>query len=85
MKIKGQRADRGDKLQQYSCADSINRAMLRRSLLPAARANKGLYILQLSVKSCPVGPELHPSFDASSPPGCCPQSHEVLFNKGIEY
>jgi hypothetical protein len=23
----------------------------------------------ITVKSCPVGPELHPSFDASSPPG----------------
>jgi hypothetical protein len=30
-------------------------------------------------------PELHPSFDASSPPGCCPQSHEILLNKGMEY
>jgi hypothetical protein len=38
-------------------------------------------ILELSVKSCPVGPELHPSFeDASSPPGCCPQSQENLLN-----
>jgi hypothetical protein len=36
----------------------------------------------LSVKSCPVGPELHPSFDASSPPGCC---HEILLNKGMKY
>jgi len=40
--------------------------------------------IELSLKSCPVGPELHPSFDASSPPGCCPQSHENLLNKGFE-
>jgi hypothetical protein len=26
-------------------------------------------LVELSVKSCPVGPELDPSFDASSPPG----------------
>jgi hypothetical protein len=36
-----------------------------------------IYILELSGKSCPVGPELHPPFDASSPLGCCPQSHEI--------
>jgi hypothetical protein len=29
-----------------------------------------------------VGFELHPSFDVSSPPGCCPQSHEILLYKG---
>jgi len=28
---------------------------------------------------------LHPSFDASSSPGCCPQSHEILLNKGMKY
>jgi hypothetical protein len=41
--------------------------------------------VELSVKSCPVGRELHPSFDASSPPSCCPQSHEMLLNKGMKY
>jgi hypothetical protein len=25
------------------------------------------------------------SFDASSAPGCCPQSHEILLNKGMKY
>ncbi len=37
-------------------------------------------------KSCPVGPEFHPSFDASSPLGRCPQSHEIrgLLNKGMK-
>jgi hypothetical protein len=24
--------------------------------------------------------EFYPSFDTSSPPGCCPQSHEILLN-----
>jgi hypothetical protein len=28
---------------------------------------------------------LHPSFDASSPPGCSPQSHEILLNQGMKY
>jgi hypothetical protein len=42
-------------------------------------------ILALSKKSCPVGPELHLPFDASSPLGCCPQSHEILLNKGMKY
>jgi hypothetical protein len=42
-------------------------------------------ILEYSIKSCPVGPELRPSFDVSSPPGCCPQSHEILLNKGMKY
>jgi hypothetical protein len=42
-------------------------------------------LLELSVNSCPVGPELHPSFDASCPPGRCPQSHEILSNKGMKY
>jgi hypothetical protein len=41
--------------------------------------------LELSVNSCPIGPELHPSFDASSPPGRCPQSHEISLNKGMKY
>ncbi len=31
-----------------------------------------------------VGLELHPSFDVSSPPGCCPQSHEILLNKDMK-
>jgi hypothetical protein len=42
-------------------------------------------ILELSVKSCPLGPELHSSFDASSPPGCCRQSNEILLNRGMTY
>jgi hypothetical protein len=29
--------------------------------------------------------ELHPSFDASSPQGCCPQGPEILLNKGMKY
>jgi hypothetical protein len=41
------------------------------------------YTLELSVKLCPI--ELDPSFDASSAPGCCPQSHEILLNKGMKY
>jgi hypothetical protein len=36
-------------------------------------------LLELSGKSCPLGPELHPSFDAS------PQSNEILLNKGMKY
>jgi hypothetical protein len=39
----------------------------------------------LSGKACPVGPELHPALDASSPLGCCPQSHEIWLNKGMKY
>ncbi len=27
-----------------------------------------------------LGSEFYPSFDTSSPPGCCPQSHEILLN-----
>jgi hypothetical protein len=42
-------------------------------------------ILELSVKSCPLEPELHPSFDASSPPGCCRQSNEILLNNRMTY
>jgi hypothetical protein len=44
--------------------------------------------IELSVKpwSCPPGLELHPSIDASSyPPGCYPQSNEILLNKGMKY
>jgi hypothetical protein len=40
-----------------------------------------LCTLEFSVKSCPVRPELYPSFDASSPPGCCLQSHEILLKR----
>jgi len=39
------------------------------------------------VKSCPVAPELHPSFDdasSSSPGWWYLQSHEILLNKGRE-
>jgi hypothetical protein len=42
-------------------------------------------LLELSGKSCPLGPELHPSFDASPLHGCCPQSNEILLNKGMKY
>ncbi len=42
-------------------------------------------ILALCKKSCPVGPELHPPFDASFPFGCCQQSHEFVLNKGMKY
>jgi hypothetical protein len=41
--------------------------------------------IRVLLKSCPVGPELHLSFNASSPPGCCLQSHEILLNKGMKY
>jgi len=51
----------------------------------ATGATLPLYLIELSVKSCPVGSELHPSFDASSPPGCSRQSHEILLNKGMKY
>ncbi len=40
--------------------------------------------LKLSVKSYLVGPELHPSFDASFPLDCLPQSHEILLNNGMK-
>jgi len=39
--------------------------------------------LELSIKSCLIGTELQPSFDASSCPCCCMQSHEILLNKGM--
>jgi hypothetical protein len=42
-------------------------------------------VLELSEKSCPVGPELQPSFDASSLPGCCQLRHEILLKKGMKY
>jgi hypothetical protein len=46
-------------------------------------------ILEFSEKSCPVGPGLQPSFDASSLPGCCqpsPINLPVLeLNKGMKY
>jgi hypothetical protein len=35
-------------------------------------------------KSCFLGPKLHPSFDASFPFSCCPQSHKILLNKGMK-
>jgi len=38
--------------------------------------------IELSIKLCCVGPKMHPSFDASSPPSYCLQSHEILLNKG---
>jgi hypothetical protein len=49
------------------------------------KVNLGDTLIYLSIKSSPVGPELHPSFDASSPPGCCTQSHEILLNQGMKY
>jgi hypothetical protein len=42
-------------------------------------------ILKSSVQSCPVVPELHLSFDATSPPGCCLESREILLNKDMKY
>jgi hypothetical protein len=39
---------------------------------------KKSWSIELSIKSSLVGLELHPSFDVSSPPVCCPQSHEIL-------
>ncbi len=41
--------------------------------------------IELSVKWCPVGPELQPSFDSSSPRGRCLQSHDTLLNQGMKY
>jgi hypothetical protein len=42
-------------------------------------------VLKLSIKSCLIGWELHPSFDASSFFKCCLQNHEILLNKGVKY
>ncbi len=42
-------------------------------------------ILKSSVQSCRVVPELHLSFDAASPPGCCLPSREILLNKDMKY
>jgi len=55
------------------------------AVVPCIRTATCAHILELSVKSCPVPPELHSSFDSSSTPGCCPQSHEILLNKGMKY
>ncbi len=41
--------------------------------------------IRVTVKSCPLGPEMHPSFDASSPPGCCRQSNEIILKRGMKY
>jgi hypothetical protein len=41
--------------------------------------------IDLSIKSCLVGPKLHPSFDVSSPLKCYLQNHEILLNKGTKY
>jgi hypothetical protein len=49
------------------------------------RQSNCLYTLELSVKSCPVPPELQPSFDVSSSPDCYSQSHEILLNKGMKF
>jgi hypothetical protein len=42
-------------------------------------------VSKLSIKSCPMGCELHPSFDASSFLGCCLEKNEILLNKGVKY
>jgi hypothetical protein len=42
-------------------------------------------IIKLAVKSCPVGPRLHPSFDVSPCLGCCSQNIENLLNKDMKY
>ncbi len=42
-------------------------------------------VLKLSIKSCPIRCELHPSFDASSFLGRCLQNHEILLTKGVKY
>jgi hypothetical protein len=55
------------------------------AVVPCVRTATCAHILELSVKSCLVRPELHSSFDSLSTPGCCPQSHEMLLNKGMKY
>ncbi len=62
-----------------------NQEQLLDCAVPCVRTATCAHILELPVKSCPVGPELHSSFDASSTPGCCPQSYEILLNKGMKY
>ncbi len=52
---------------------------------PILMVNNKNQILVLCKKSCPVSPELHPPFDASSPLERCPQSREILLNKGMKY
>jgi hypothetical protein len=47
--------------------------------------NKMTHTIELSIKSCSLGPELHPSLDPSPAPGCCLQSTETLLNKGMKY
>ncbi len=47
--------------------------------------SKPVNAIELYVKLCPVGPELHLSFDASSAPGCCQQSHEILVYQDMKY
>jgi len=42
-------------------------------------------VSKLSIKSCPIGHELHPSFNVSSFLGYCLQKHEILLNKGVKY
>ncbi len=42
-------------------------------------------VLKLFMKSCPIGLELHLSFDVSSFLGCCSQNYENLLNKGVKY
>jgi hypothetical protein len=54
--------------EAISTHDLINLDHTIRAQLPAAPTTFH-NIIKLSVKSCPVGPELHPSFDASTPPG----------------
>ncbi len=45
---------------------------------------KGKY-KRITRKVTPSWARVAPSFDASSPPGCCPQSNEILLNKGMKY
>jgi len=67
------------------CSNAGSQALadcVRPSRVPTSEC---LWQYELSVKSCPLGPELHPSIDASSLHGCCRQSNEILLNKGMKY
>ncbi len=64
---------------------SVGRTLVGRTQTVTPVFSKIFHLVELSGKSCPVGPELHSSFDASSPPGCCPQSHEILLIKGMKH
>jgi hypothetical protein len=64
---------------------SVGRTLVGRSSTVTPVFSKIFHLVELSGKSCPVGPELQPLFDASSPPGCCPQSHEFFLIKGMKH